>query len=112
MPFFVWANYDIEEKEIPLTSLNYLSNYVYEAAGMELPPYNQFLLDTEKIIPAVNAKGYYSISCGDFLSFEEISEKASDEEKQALSRYEILEYNSLFDLDNRSKVFFGTAENE
>ena len=112
VPFFVWTNYDIEEKEIPLTSLNYLSNYVYEAAGMELPPYNQFLLDTEKIIPAVNAKGYYSISCGDFLSFEEISEKASDEEKQALSRYEILEYNSLFDLDNRSKVFFGTEENE
>ena len=85
---------------------------VYEAAGMELPAYNQFLLDTEKIVPAVNAKGYYSISCGDFLSFDEVSEKASDEEKQALSRYEILEYNSLFDLDNRSKVFFGTEENE
>ena len=112
VPFFVWANYDIEEKEVPLTSLNYLSNYVYEAAGMEMPPYNQFLLDTEKIIPAVNAKGYYSISCGDFLSFDEVSEKASDEEKQALSRYEILEYNSLFDSDNRSEVFFETSGNE
>ena len=112
VPFFVWANYDIEEKEVPLTSLNYLSNYVYEAAGMELPAYNQFLKDTEKIVPAVNAKGYYSISCGDFLSFDEISEKASDEEKEALNRYEILEYNSIFDMNNRSDVFFGTVENE
>ena len=112
VPFFVWANYDIEEKVVPLTSLNYLSNYVYEAAGMELPAYNQFLKDTEKIVPAVNAKGYYSISCGDFLPFDEVSEKASVEEKEALNRYEILEYNSIFDMNNRSDVFFGTVENE
>ena len=108
VPFFVWVNYDIEEKEVLLTSLNYLSNYVYEAAGVELPVYNRFLLDMQESIPAINSKGYYSISNGDFLSFDEISEKASEEEKQALSRYEILEYNSLFDPDDRSDVFFGT----
>lgn len=37
VPLFVWTNYDIEEKEVQLTSLTYLSNYVYEAAGMEPP---------------------------------------------------------------------------
>ena len=112
VPFFVWANYDIEEKEVPLTSLNYLSNYVYEAAGIEMPAYNRFLKDTESILPAINAKGYYSVSCNDILPFDEVSEKASEEEKEALNRCEILEYNSLFDEDHRSEVFFGTTEDK
>ncbi|MBP3902265.1 MAG: LTA synthase family protein, partial [Blautia sp.] len=73
MSFFVWVNYDIEDKEVPLTSLNYLSNYVYEAAGIEMPAYNRFLKDTEGIIPAINAKEYYSVSCNDFLAFDEVS---------------------------------------
>ena len=93
-------------------SLNYLSNYVYEAAGIEMPAYNRFLKDTESIIPAINAKGYYSVSCNDFLPFDEVSEKASEEEKEALNRCEILEYNSLFDEDHRSEVFFGTTEDK
>ena len=42
---------------------------VYEAAGMELPPYNQFLLDMEKIVPAVNAKGYYFVSVNLSVSY-------------------------------------------
>ena len=50
--------------------------------------------------------------CGLSLSFDEASEKASDEEKEALNRYEILEYDPLFDSDNRSKEFFGTEESE
>ena len=43
IPFFVWANYDIEEQNVPISSINYLSNYVYEAAGIEKPAYTRLL---------------------------------------------------------------------
>lgn len=34
VPFFIWANYDIEEEYVECTSLNYLSNYLYKVAGI------------------------------------------------------------------------------
>ncbi|MBR4880748.1 MAG: sulfatase-like hydrolase/transferase, partial [Clostridia bacterium] len=60
VPFFIWANYDIEEKHIDNTSLNYLSSYVYDVAGLTLPAYNNFLGEMEKVIPSINANGFYS----------------------------------------------------
>lgn len=36
VPFFVWTNYDSEEREVPCSSINYLPVYVLEAAGMDL----------------------------------------------------------------------------
>ena len=103
VPFIVWANFDIEEQFVPMTSLNYLSNYVYKAAGIEPPPYNQFLEDTENIICALNTKGFYSKQYGTFISYDE----AEGEEAEALNKYRILQYNSIFDTENRSEVFFG-----
>ena len=102
VPFFIWANYDIEEQYVECTSLNYLSNYLYEAAGMELPSYNLFLKDLQEVIPAMNANGYYSLSKGKFLTYDE----AEGEEAEWLEKYQILQYNSIFDEENRSEVFF------
>ena len=34
---------------------------MYQAADIGLPPYNQFLSEMEKIIPAINANGFYSL---------------------------------------------------
>lgn len=103
VPFFIWANYDIEEKEIPCSSINYLSTHVLEAAGIPLPPYQQFLKETESLIPAINAYGYYSLEKQGFAALEE----AAGAEKQAIHAYEILQYNSIFDEENRSEYFFG-----
>lgn len=103
VPFFIWANYDIEEKEIPCSSINYLSTYVLEAAGIPLPPYQQFLKETERLIPAINAYGYYSLEKQGFTALEE----ATGAEKEAIHAYEILQYNSMFDEENRSVHFFG-----
>ena len=105
VPFFVWANYDIEEQDVGLTSLNFLSNYVYEAAGLPLPPYNAFLKDVQEVIPAMNAFGYYSKEQGAFIPYEE----AAGEEAEMLDLYRILQYNCLFDKENRSQVFFPAA---
>lgn len=42
VPFFVWANYDIEEEFVECTRLNYLANYVYRSAKIQSPTYNAF----------------------------------------------------------------------
>lgn len=105
VPFFIWANYDIEEHEIPLTSLNYLSGYVYEAAGLPKPPYLQFLEKVEQQIPALNSQGYYSCSHQCFLPLSD----ASGSEKEILTQYHILAHDSLLNNINRSKIFFPTG---
>lgn len=102
VPFFIWANYDIPTQAVECTSLSYLSRYLLEAAGLDLPPYYQFLEELEKEIPAVNAMGYYSKSRQTFLPLEE----AEGEEAQWLNRYAMVQYNNLFDKDNRNPLLF------
>lgn len=102
VPFIIWANFDIEEQYVELTSLNFLSNYLLKTAGLPMSPYNSFLEDVQEVIPAMNAYGYWSDSLGRFAGYDE----AEGEEKQWLQDYEILQYNSLFDKKNRSEVFF------
>ena len=101
VPFFIWTNYRSEEQTIEQTSINYLSTYVYEAANIPLPPYNQFLKEMEKVIPAMNSQGYYSETEQRFLTFE----KAAGEERELLNQYNLLVYNSLFDSDNLVEAF-------
>ena len=102
IPFFIWANFDIEEAEVEHTSINYLSRYLLEAAGIDLPPYYQFLKELEEYIPAVSAKGYYSKSQDKYLTVEE----ASGTEADWLGEYAIVQYNNLFDEKDRNEVFF------
>lgn len=102
VPFVIWANYDIDEKTVDCTSLNYLSVYLMEAAGLPLSPYQEFLRDTEKLIPAINSNGYYSLTDGCFLPISD----AQGEEKTALNLYAQLQYNCMFDSKSRSEVFF------
>lgn len=103
VPFFIWANYDIEEYTLEQTSLNYLAGHLLDAAGIELPPYYQFLRDTEQVIPAINAFGYYSKSQGCMIPLEE----AEGEEAEAIRNYRYVQYNNMFDADNRNELFFG-----
>lgn len=101
VPFFIWANYDIAEKQINCTSLNYLSSYVYDAAGLSLPMYNRFLSEMEKAIPSINAYGFYSAEKQRYLPFH----LASEEELEWLQCYEYLQYNNLFDPEHRNNFF-------
>ena len=106
IPFFIWANYDIEEQCIDCTSLNYLSSYVYDAAGIELPTYNKFLREMENAIPSINANGFYSLGKECYLPFDE----ASANELKWLNLYEALQYNSIFDIAHQNEIFFPAIE--
>ena len=102
IPFFIWTNYESESTRTELTSLNYLSTLALEKAGLELPSYHRFLSDMMEVIPAINARGYYSKADEKFKHIDE----ATGEEAKWLSDYEILQYNSMFDKAGRSSLFF------
>lgn len=102
VPFFIWTNYDSEEEEVPITSINYLSTLALERAGIELPAYNQFLADMMEVVPAINSRGYYSLTEGKFLHIEE----AEGEEAEWIANYEILQYNNMFGKKKTSQLFF------
>ena len=102
LPFVIWANYDIEEKTVPLTSLNYLSCWLLDAAGLPQPAYNNFLLELRGKIPAMNSQGYWSESRQCFLETED----AVGEEKALLEQYWRLQYNAMFDRDRCSEKLF------
>ena len=102
VPFFIWTNYDTPEKEISLTSLNFLSTMALSRAGIDLPPYNQFLADLMKKIPAMNARAFWSETEGKFLHYD----KATGEEKEWIDKYNYLQYNEMFDKKGKSTWFF------
>ncbi len=59
VPFFIWANYDIDSKTDVETSVNYLSGLVLDTAGLPRNKINLFLDDINSEIPRINASGHY-----------------------------------------------------
>lgn len=102
VPFFIWTNYKSQETEVPITSLNYLSTMALERAGLELPAYNRFLAQMQEAVPAINARGYFSISDGCYKHLDE----ATGEEAEWIEKYRILQYNNMFDKKGKSELFF------
>ena len=99
VPFFIWTNYKSQETEVPITSLNYLSTMALERAGLELPAYNRFLALMQEAVPAINARGYFSISDGCYKHLDE----ATGEEAEWIEKYRILQYNNMFDKKGKSE---------
>lgn len=101
VPFAIWANYDIPEQEIELTSLCFLSEYLFQAARLRPSAYSEMLGEIQDVIPALNILGYYSQQSHTFRSLEE----AEGVEREALDLYRQLEYNNIFDSADRIEAF-------
>ena len=102
--YIIWANFDIEEKEMDLSS-NYLGPVLKQAAGMELTGYDRFLLDLHEDLPIVSLNGYWD---KDGVYYEKLEDKSSAWYDR-LQEYDMLVYNHLFDEKNRNDDFFGGA---
>ncbi|MCR4892431.1 MAG: sulfatase-like hydrolase/transferase, partial [Lachnospiraceae bacterium] len=84
VPFFIHANYDIEEMTQVETSANYLGNMVLEAAGIELSGYRGFLREFSESYPVLSAIRVAGPDKGSNKAAEEVSgnailNKATDE---------------------------------
>ena len=95
VPFFIWANYDIEEAYYEKISVNYLSTLTMELAGVELPEYNQYLSRLYQVLPVVNSLGYADAE-GMYHYFREENELTP-----YLKGYELVQYDYLFGKKNR-----------
>ena len=103
VPFFIWTNYESESAVMERTSLNFLSGLLLERAELTLPPYQRFLSDLREVVPAMNARAYYSKSLRRYVHYGE----GSAEDEFWIEKYRNLQYNGLFDDKKRSSVFFG-----
>ena len=100
-PFFIWANYDIDEATDVLTSTNYLGTMMMEQTGLEMADYNYYLQDLMEEIPALNHLGYMDTE-GKFHSWNDGEPEILDKEWE----YECLQYNNLAENGNRLNWFF------
>lgn len=106
VPFFIWGNYDIQEKDAGMISINYLMNEVYQAADMTMPLYQQFLTKVREVIPYMNRYAYYSLEKQAFTYWS----KAEGKENEMLNLYWNMEYNNMFDRRHRNEGLFPIAQ--
>ena len=99
-PFYIWANYDIEEKEIERLGANYLASYLMQAAGVEMPAYNQYLLELSKTIPVIDTVGIIDAD-GTHYGLNE-----STPYDDLVADYKKVVYNLIFDEKNRCNDVF------
>ena len=100
-PFYIWANYDIKEKNIESISANYLSSLVLKTAGVKLTDYNEYLLKLRKTLPVINSVGYIDKQ-GSYYKWSDVSPYT-----ELLSEYEQIQYNGIFDKENlKTETFF------
>ena len=99
-PFIIWANYDIEEKFIDKLSVNYLSSYLLDIAGVELTDYNKYLIKLSEQLPVIDTVGYIDAE-NNYYKWSQ-----SSPYQQVLSEYERIQYNGIFDVDNKKNNVF------
>lgn len=74
-PFFIWANYDIQEQTNVEISLNYLNILLFETAGLQLDEYQTFRKNLwQGQIPMMNAVGYRNDD-GDLVEYDDAPEE-------------------------------------
>lgn len=100
-PFIIWANYDIEEKQIDKLSSNYLSSLVLKIAGVKLTEYNKYLLKLAETLPVIDTVGYIDNE-NNYYKWSDVSPYSS-----LLDEYEKIQYNNIFDQKNiNSDIFY------
>lgn len=103
IPFYIWANYDINEKFIDCTSINYLSTYLLDVAGVKRSNYFKYLTYLRNEIPAINNFCYVDLD-GNYHPIENNAIPKS--ENKLLNKYQILQYNYLFDSKHKLSNFY------
>ena len=98
--FVLWANFDLESASGVLTSPNYLRAMLLNAAGLELSPYERFLLEVQKEYPAMNAFGYYD---ADWNWHDRTDENGQDE---LLWQYQCMVYQNVFDKKHMNAALY------
>lgn len=88
VPYVIWANYDIEERQNADTSCNYLAAEALRYAGVPTSAYQNFLLELKEQYPIISAVR---------MKMADGTERAASEENGDMDIYRKLQYYQLFD---------------
>lgn len=88
VPFFIWANFDIEEETGVETSVNYLGAKTLLAAGVPMDGYFTCLSVFSETVPVISAN-HVTLADGTFTN--------ADDQSELLSDYKGYQYYRLFD---------------
>ena len=100
-PFFLWTNYDIQEREDVVLSPNYLGVLTAKAAGLPLTGFMSFLSQLYEELPVITPVG---ITTGDGQAVKR--EELTEEQQEWLMAYETLNYCGIVDLDDEVRPMF------
>lgn len=92
VPYMIWTNYDTEEGDGELTSLNFLSTEMMKRAGIGLTPYFAFLDSVRAEMPVMSFFAYYSNEKGGLKRPSE----ATGTELDLINKYRALQYYNMF----------------
>lgn len=98
-PFFIWANYDIEEQQDVQISANYLTAFALDALGCSTSGYDALRLAVREQIPRINNAGYY-LPDGSWTGIETV------EAGTLLAEYKMMQYVQLFDVNKRDNAWY------
>lgn len=114
VPFVLWANYDIDEEavgqeisydfsEYDILSINYLSTLLFQAAGLPMSPFQQYMKALMKEYPVLTANMFLDNegSCFGVNMTQSLPEKLKD--------YAVLNYNLLFDAKHRKNEWYALS---
>lgn len=88
VPFFIWANFDIEVENGVETSVNYLGAKTLLAAGVPMDGYFTYLSVFSETVPVISAN-HVTLADGTFTN--------ADDQSELLSDYKGYQYYRLFD---------------
>lgn len=92
VPFFIWANYDIDEQSDIEISTNYLQSLLFDVASLPKDSYTNYISELREYIPVITAQ--YYIDKDD--NFYEINDKSSPYYEK-LEEYWRMIYYQMFD---------------
>ena len=102
-PFMIWTNYEQNSEDMGKLSALYLSSYVLKNAGLELTPYNKYLIKLSEDVPIIHPLGCYD-SDGNYYSWDEAVSPLCPY-GAAILNYEYLAYNHSLDSKKYTAAF-------
>lgn len=101
VPFYIWANYDIDGYDAGEMSINQLSSLLLKTAGLKRTAYQDFLPELAETWPVINADGAMNADGEWYGLYDPVF--TGDEMVQ---KYKILQYNHLFDPSGTRRDIF------
>ncbi len=106
VPFFLWCNYELPERQIDRMSINYLSTFLCSELGLPKTGMQNYLTDLYQDMPVIN-----SVAIADSMGQFALKADRLQEQNGTLAQYNEVIYNYMFDSTNRQSAWYRLQDN-